>query len=69
MTATHPDWSDDFQDDIQCPHCGKHDSEHTDYPSTLRYDGDHTEVECPYCGAEHEVVLCVTYEYSSRVSR
>jgi hypothetical protein len=39
--TTHPDWSDNFQDDIQCPHCGKLDSEHTDYPHhELKHDGD-----------------------------
>lgn len=62
--TTSEQWEPGFQDTIQCPHCGEHDHEYTDYPR-LEHDGDRTDTECSYCLKPFRVTLCVTYEWAT----
>jgi transposase-like protein len=55
----------DWSDVIVCPYCGDEDHEHTDYPSSLRHDGDKADVFCHECERTFTVHLCVEYTYQS----
>lgn len=66
MTETHPDWDGSFEDGMRCPHCGAVDEDRCDYPRSLRYDGDTTEVDCGFCGEGFHVTLCVIYEWATQ---
>ena len=50
---------------ITCPYCGEADEETSEYPHSLRFDGDTTKCECPYCHKSFTVTLGVTYDYTS----
>lgn len=66
MAETHDDWDGEYIDAIQCPHCGERDEEHTDYPQSLRRDGDTTECFCSNCDTCFQVTICVEYTWATK---
>ena len=58
-----------FEEYITCVHCGEKNEETTDYPDSLRYEGDETEIECHKCGERQTVVVSVAYTYQTKVPK
>lgn len=56
-----------FADLITCPYCKHQDRDMCDYPwHSLRQDEDETSWDCPKCGKSFDVMLHITYEFSSK---
>lgn len=53
----------EWTDYIVCPYCGERDEEYTDYPPSLKYDGDSTTYVCFFCDRDFTVSLSVDYSY------
>jgi len=63
---THPNWDGSFEGHARCPHCGELDEDTSDYPESLRRDGDETEFDCANCDKPYKVTMCVEYTFATK---